>query len=108
MEIIQEQALSLAEVKEDLAKIKKRDSDLTFRGKKVEEYLNIVKLKDHNKLKKELESADVSRLKDRHIALIMNILPRDADSLKAVFINENITLRQEDLEKIAQIVNNNV
>lgn len=106
MEIIQEESLSLVEVKEDLAKIKKRDSELTFRGKKVEEYLGIVKLKKPEELKKELSELDVSRLKDRHIALIMNILPKDADSLKAVLSNENITLRQEDLEKITSIVKN--
>lgn len=105
MEIIQKKSLSIPEMKEQIDIIKKRDKELNFRAKKVEEYLNNVpKTKTYKDLKKELESVGVTRLKGKHITLIINILPRDMDSLKVVLSGENLTLKQEDLEKILSIV----
>ncbi len=89
-----------------IQEMKKRDKELNFRAKKVEEYLKTVpKVKDYEKLKKDLESADIGRLKEKHIALIINISPKDVDSLRAVLSGENITLKEEDLKKIVDIVN---
>ena len=86
--------------------MKKRDKELNFRAKKVEEYIKAVpKVKDYEKLAKELEDAKISRLKLKHITLIVNIFPSDVDSLRTVLSGENITLKDEDLKKIIEIVN---
>ena len=46
MEIIEEKPISIFEVKDEMVEMKKRDKELNFRAKKVEEYSNnIVKLK---------------------------------------------------------------
>lgn len=106
MEIINENPISLPEMEKHIQEMKKRDKELNFRAKKVEEYLKTVpKVKDYEKLKKDLESADIGRLKEKHIALIINISPKDVDSLRAVLSGENITLKEEDLKKIVDIVN---
>ena len=88
-----------------IQEMKKRDKELNFRAKKVEEYLKTVtKIKEHEKLAKELEDAGISRLKPKHITLIVNIFPTDVDSLRSILSGENITLKDEDLKKIVDIV----
>jgi DNA-directed RNA polymerase subunit F len=105
MEIIEQKSISLPEMKERMDEMKKRDKELNFRAKKVEEYLNNTpKTKAYKDLKKELEEAGVTRLKGKHITLIINILPEDIDSLRSILSGENLTLKQEDLEKILNIV----
>ena len=92
-------------MKGNIDAMKKRDKELNFRAKKVEEYLNnVTKTKTYKELKKELESAGITRLKEKHITLIINILPTDIDSLRTILSGENLTLKQEDLDKIMKIV----
>lgn len=108
IEIISENPLSLEEMKKNLEEIKKRDKELSFRAKKTEEYINAVtknKLKKSEELKKELESLDIIRLKSKHIAKLIDTLPRDIDSLRMIFTGEAITLKQEDLAKIIEVIN---
>lgn len=104
MEIVQETPLSLPETKEKLTKVKSRDKELNFRGKKVEDYLTIIKTKDHKKLVKDLNDLNIQRLRERQITLIINILPQDTDSLRTLLSNENLTLKQEDLQRIVDAV----
>jgi len=104
MEMIQEIPINLPEMKEKLSQIKSRDKDLNFRGKKVEDYLNASKLKEYKQLVEDLNSLDIQRLRERQITLIVNVQPKDIDSLKIVLANENLTLKQEDLQKIVDTV----
>ena len=105
MKLISKTPLDVYEMKEHIETLKKRNKELNFRAKKVEEYLNsISKLKNYKELKKELESSQITRLKENHIASIINILPKDIDSLRVVLSGENLTLKQEDLDKILEIV----
>lgn len=106
-EIIKETPLSLIEMKEKLQEIKKRDKELNFRAKKTEEYLNVIakiKLNKANELKKELENLEIARLKPNQIIKLVDVLPKDMDSLRMLFSNENLTLKQEDITKILDIV----
>ena len=106
MEIIKENPISLPGMEKHIQEMKKRDKELNFRAKKVEEYLKgIPKVKDCENLAKELEDVKISRLKEKHITLIVNIFPNDVDSLRTVLSGENITLKDEDLKKIVEIVN---
>ncbi len=106
--IIKENALTLVEVNEELKKILKRDKELSFRANKTKEYLeSFVKrnVKDVEQLKKKIVALDIPRLKDKHIAKIIDIMPKDIDSLKSLFSGEPITLKEEDLKKILNAVN---
>ena len=110
IEIISENPLTLSELKENLEEVKKKNKELTPRAQKTYEYLqkfsNLTK-KDIEKLKKDLESLNISRLKDRHIAKIIDIQPKEIDTLKVILSNENITLKQEDLKKVIDTLNKN-
>lgn len=105
MKIIEEKPISLPEMDYHIQEMKKRDKEINFRAKKVEEYLKVVpKVKDYKKITKELEDLQIQRLRPKHIALIINILPIDMDSLRAILSGENITLKDDDLNKIVDVV----
>ena len=111
LNIIKENPLTMAEMREKLEDIKKRDKELGYRGKKVEEYLSIIKkqkIKTVEALKKDLEKLDITRLKEKHIAKISDIMPLDLDSLRTIFAAEPITLKQEDLQKVLDVVKKHV
>lgn len=108
IKIINEIPLTLAEMKEHLANIEKRDKELNFRTNKTKEYLDIftkLNKKQADELKQKIIALNIPRLKDRHIVKILDILPEeDLDSLKILFTGENITIKQEDLQRIFDIV----
>jgi DNA-directed RNA polymerase subunit F len=106
MEIINEKPVSINEIKVYVDSIKKREKELNFRAKKVEEYLNnVAKLKKAPDFRKNLEGLDISRLREKSIVHIMNICPKESDSLKSVLSSENLTLKEDDLKKILDVVN---
>ena len=107
IEVINEIPLTLLDMKQKLEEIKKRDKELNFRANKVKEYLDMFTLMDIKKteeLKNKIISLNISRLKDRHIAKILDIMPKDIDSLKIIFAGENITIKQEDLDNILKAI----
>ncbi len=106
LEVVNEVSLSMEELKDKLDKIKKRDEDLNPRGIKTYEYINRIVKKDGKKLKVNLSKLGISRLKDKHINKIVDILPKDIDELRSVLSGENLTLKQEDLIKIVETVKN--
>ncbi len=100
--IITENPLTMAELKEELSDLKKKQ-DLSFRGNKTLEYLNIfskVSKKSVDEMKEKLKALDLVRLKDRHITKIVDIMPENIESLKTLLANENITLKEEELNNI--------
>ena len=105
IETIEENPLSLPEVKEALDVIKKWDKALSPKAEKVVEYISKVNSftpKQAKEMRKKLSESGVDRLKEKHISKIIDIMPKDSDSLKAIFVGESLTLRQEDLKKILE------
>jgi len=106
MEIVNEKPASINEIKVHISTIKKREKELNFRAKKVEEYLNsVAKIKKAPEFRKDLEELEISRLREKNMVHIMNICPKDSDSLKSILSSENLTLKEEDLKKILDVVN---
>lgn len=104
IEISNEKPLTLSEVKEMLASIKK-NTELGFRANKTTEYTELfVKQKptEITEVKKKIEELNIMRLKDKVIAKIVDLAPADAESLKMILATENITVKQEDLGKILE------
>jgi DNA-directed RNA polymerase subunit F len=102
-QIIEKTPLSLADVKDRLKAIHKRDGELTFRGGKTEDYINEVATLTEKKAKeaiKKIEALDISRLKRELVIKIVDILPQSAEHLKVVLSGFNVTLKKEDLDKI--------
>jgi DNA-directed RNA polymerase subunit F len=105
IEIMEEIALPLPEVSEVLGNMKKRDKELSAKGAKVIDYIakiNNLKEKEAKEMEKKLNSAGISRLKQKNIAKIIDINPKDIDSLRAILVGDNLTLKQEDLQKILE------
>ena len=105
IEIIEETPISLLEVKEGIENINKRDKLLSPKAAKVIDYIskvNNLKLKEFNELKIKLQECGVERLKEKHISKLLDIMPKDIDSIKAVFAGDSVILKQEDLKKIQE------
>jgi DNA-directed RNA polymerase subunit F len=49
-------------------------------------------------------SLNMQELKDKHINKIVDILPKNIDDLRSVLSGENLTLKQEDLDKIVETI----
>ncbi len=104
IEVISESPITITELKEKLNDIKKKQ-DLSFRGNKTLDYLNHfakISPKDAEASKEKMKGIGISRLKDRHIAKIIDIMPEDIETLKTILANENITLKDEELKKILE------
>ena len=96
--------LTLAEVKEELSKRKSEDknerieSTLTYAKK-----FSKIKYEDVKDIKKELQGLDLMKLKERFIIKIIDILPEDSEDLKKIFVGEDVSLDQNEIEKILGI-----
>ena len=106
LEVINENSLNIYELKDKMDNIKKRDGALTPRGIKTYDYISKFVKKDFKKLKEKLIELNISRLKDKHINKIIDILPKDIEELKSILSGENLTLKQEDLTKIIETIKN--
>ncbi len=105
--IISEKPITLTELKQEIDKIKKRDKELNFRVGKTEEYLShfvTLSKESEEELIKELEKLNVPRLRDIHITKIVDILPKTVDELKIILQGYTITVNNENLKKIADIL----
>ena len=105
--IISETPITMIELKEDLKKIKDRDKELNFRAQKTEEYLKIfVGLKpEHAKdIRDKIEKLNIPRLKADHITKIIDVLPQTLEEAKLVLSAYPITVTNENLKKIAEVV----
>jgi DNA-directed RNA polymerase subunit F len=107
IEKIKETPVSLTELKARIDEIKKRDKELTFRTQKVNDYLHSIdalKNKDAEELKGDLEKLDISRLNEKQIIKLIDLVPTNLDSLRVIFSNENISIKSEELNKILEVV----
>ncbi|HLD15858.1 MAG TPA: hypothetical protein VJB94_04750 [Candidatus Nanoarchaeia archaeon] len=107
IEILNENPITLTELREKLKEIKKRDKELTFRANKTLEYIEVfsnVKVEKAASLRKSILDLSIGRLKERHIVKVVDVMPKDIDSLKAIFTGENLTLKADDLVKIMDIL----
>ena len=107
LKVLEETPLSTVEIKERLEKRKKRDKELSKKATKTMEYLNTftsLKLKEAEDIKKKIINLNIPRLRERHITKIIDVMPKDMDSLKVLFSGENITIKEEDLKKILDVI----
>lgn len=107
LKVLNETPISAGELKEKLEGIKKRDKEIGNKAMKTMEYLATfvkIKKKEAEELKKKVLALNIPRLRDRHIVKILDIMPEDLEGLKLLFSGENITIKQEDLTKILEVI----
>lgn len=105
--MIEESPLTLAALKDHLAFLEK-EGKLSFRAEKTKAYLDTfvnMKEKEAKAVSQSITSLNIPRLKDRHIVKIVDVMPKDIDSLRLLFSNETITIKDEDLKKILDVIN---
>lgn len=107
VEILDEESISMSELKDELSKIKKRDEELNFRAQKTEEYLSqFVPLskKDAKELKKKLEDMNLPRFRPQYINKLLDLMPIEPEMVKMALSSYNVTVSQDNLKKIASTV----
>ena len=107
IEILEERSVTMSEMKLRIEEIKKRDKELNFRANKAKDYLDAFPTTDNKKameIEKKINELNIGRLRDKHIAKIIDLMPDNIDSLKAIFVGDNVTLKQEDLQKIVEVL----
>lgn len=105
IDILEQKPISMAELKEKLAFIKTEKGELSFRAKKVYDYLEEFTETSALLVYKKLAGLGISKLRDRHIVKIVDLMPKDADSLKAIFSGEVAVLKQDEIQKILEVIN---
>ena len=106
MQIISETPVNIYQLKKELEKIKKRDSELNFRANKTEEYLHqVATLKNADELFEKIMRLNLPRLKEQHIHKIIDIAPATVNDLKVVLQGYTITLNNESMKKIVETIN---
>jgi DNA-directed RNA polymerase subunit F len=107
LEVIEKKSINMASLKEELANIKKRDGELSFRGAKTEEYVNefnTIKPKQAEELYKKIDSLGIPRMKDTHINKIIDMMPKSIPELKVVLQGYALPVTNENLKKIVDAV----
>lgn len=100
--ILDKQPLNLNEVQEIVEEIS--DSN---RKEEIKIYLKkFLKTKPERakKIKEELESADLLKLKKEHVVKIIDLLPEDASDLNKIFTD--VSLNEDETNKILEIIKN--
>lgn len=104
--ILSEKPISMAELKGELEKIKKRDKELNFRANKTEDYLSqLTIIKKSDEIVKKLTTLNIPRLKDQHIKKIVDIMPTSIKDLKVILQNYTLTVNNDNMKKIVDTVN---
>lgn len=108
MTVVEQKPVTMAELKDRFDAIKKEKKELNFRAEKVYSYLQefvSLKKKQADELHKKISELEISRLRERHIVKIIDVMPEDVDSLKSLFVGEAISLKPDDMTKILKILN---
>lgn len=106
-QFVSEKPLSLVEVQRELENIQKRDIELNYVSAKVHEYLSsfvAVTPEQREVLHKKLKSLDLIRLKEEHIAKIIDFLPKNVNELRAILQAYPLSLVKKDQESIIEAV----
>jgi len=105
--IISESPVSMADMKDYLENVKKNEKELNFRSNKTYDYISQFSTLDKKKadeLKQKLEKLNIPRLKDVHIIKIIDLMPMSVDDLKSILLSYTITINNENLKKIIDVV----
>ncbi|MFH1649497.1 MAG: hypothetical protein ABIA93_03035 [Candidatus Woesearchaeota archaeon] len=107
-EIIEKIAMNMVEVKEELARIEKRDTELSFRAGRTKEYLNAVKLptkKAAKEMSEKLLALEIPRLRDVHINKLIDLSPTSEAEIKVILQGYALTVNNENVAKMQAVFN---
>ncbi len=106
-QVISETPINLAELKENIEKIKERDTEVNIRVGRTEEYVNAfmpLEPKKGKELFNKLVALDVPRMKEQYYNKIVDVLPTNMNTLKAVLRSYPITISNDNIKKMLEVV----
>ena len=106
--IIEEVPMLLADVKEELEKNKKIDGELNIRAGKTQDYLapfTTLNLKKAKEMAKKLMDLNIPRVKEQHVFKVVDLMPKTLDELKVILQGYTITVSNDNMKKIVDILN---
>ncbi len=106
-EILEQSPMNMAQVKDELGKIEKRDGELNFRAQKTVEHLKQLSILSKTKaaeLEKKLTELAIPRMKDIHIHKIIDMLPTSVEDLKVILQGYTLTIKADNQKKIVELV----
>ena len=106
--IISQTPVTLAELREEITKIKEREKEASIRITRMEDYLNaFVELSPEQgkELRTALTNLAINRLKEEHICKIVDILPKTVNELKVVMQGYALSLTNDASSKIIDTIN---
>lgn len=106
-EIIKETPISMANLKDEIEKIKKKSEKLNFRAQKTEEYLNqftVLDSKKSNDLKEKLVKMNIPRMKEEYIVKIVDLMPSSVEELKSILHAYTVTITNDNMKKIVEAI----
>ncbi len=108
MNVVEQKPMTMVELKDKLEALKKDGKELNFRAEKVHVYLQEFATIDNKKAKEtyeKLSALGISRLKEKNIVKIIDVMPEDPESLKMLFAGEAISLKQDEIKQILDALN---
>ena len=105
--VLNEESISMSELRGSLKKIKKRDEELGFRANKAEEYLDslsLLKEKETKELFAKIEKLKIPRFRTEYIFKIVDLLPTSPEEVKMILQGYPLTITAENVAKVAKVV----
>ena len=106
-QILDKQAIGMAELQDEMEKIEERDEELSFRAGRTMEYIKAfenLSVDDYKEIKEEIEDLDVPRLKEKHIIKITDFMPDSVEELRILLDGYTLTVTDDNLEKIVDVL----
>lgn len=106
--IVEKKPLTLAEVKEIVSQKTKKikeENEENARIRNVNELLKkVVKLKadEAKKLKQEIISLNILKLKEKDIVKIIDFLPEDTEDMRKLFFGQGVNLDENEINSILE------
>src|SRR3989338_5167247 len=106
-QFVSETPLALADVKDILHTVEKRDGSLNFLSNKAKEqqelFVTLSKAKKEE-LYSKLSALNLTRLKEEHFCKVIDFLPQNLEELKVILQSYPLSLPKKDQESIAAVV----
>ncbi len=106
MNIISEQPILSAEVRDRLEAIKEKEGELNFRAQKTLDHLQMFS-HDQKKAKQVFDAItklEIPRLREQQIIKLVDIMPTTETDVKFCLQGYNVTVTSENMKKIAETI----
>ncbi len=101
---------TLGEVREILDNLPKEQKEENKVIKStLESIKSFVKIKSEklSKVKEAIQELNLIKLNSKHIAKIVDLMPEDAEDLRKIFVGEDFTLEQDEINSILDTIKKN-